>query len=126
MTVTEGRGRDRGQGTRAGGGLRCEVIVPVHALRRVTSLLGISLMLVLVASAADAVVWTYQSQQQLWLDESEAAREPARQPLHWHAHAPAALLIAGEDEEAPPRALCIPDRARAHRAEHAWPGAGPR
>ena len=41
--------------------LRREVMVPVPSYRRPSSLIGISIVLVLLASAVDAVVWTYQT-----------------------------------------------------------------
>jgi hypothetical protein len=110
MTVTEGRGWEREPGRPAGGGLRREVIVPVHALRRVISLLGISVMLILVASAADAVVWTYQSQERLWLDEGESAREPER-PLQWDEYSPTLVAAPARD----PRVECMLERRTGSR-----------
>jgi hypothetical protein len=43
------------------GSLRREVMVPVPSYRRPSSLIGMSIVLVLLASAVDAVVWTYQA-----------------------------------------------------------------
>lgn len=42
-------------------GLQREVMVPVPSYRRPSSLIGMSIVLVLLASAVDAVVWTYQA-----------------------------------------------------------------
>jgi hypothetical protein len=47
------------------GPLRREVMVPVPSLRRPSSLIGMSVVLVLLASAVDAVVWTYQAKRDL-------------------------------------------------------------
>ena len=47
------------------GSLRREVMVPVPSYRRPSSLIGISIALVLLASAVDAVVWTYQASREL-------------------------------------------------------------
>jgi hypothetical protein len=77
MNVTEGRGPAPGSSARESERLRCEAVVPVAAHRRATSLIGLSLMLVLVASGVDALVWTYQSQRQLWRDEAGETTRPA-------------------------------------------------
>lgn len=42
--------------------LRREVLVPVPSHRRPTSLIGLSIVMVLFASAVDALVWSYQAQ----------------------------------------------------------------
>ena len=47
------------------GPLRREVMVPVPSLRRPSSLIGMSIVLILLASAVDAVVWTYQAKRDL-------------------------------------------------------------
>jgi hypothetical protein len=47
------------------GPLRREVMVPVPSYRRPSSLIGMSIVLVLLASAVDAVVWTYQARRDL-------------------------------------------------------------
>jgi hypothetical protein len=47
------------------GPLRREVMVPVPSYRRPSSLIGMSIVLVLLASAVDAVVWTYQARRQV-------------------------------------------------------------
>ena len=47
------------------GPLRREVMVPVPSMRRPSSLIGMSIVLVLLASAVDAVVWTYQAKHDL-------------------------------------------------------------
>jgi hypothetical protein len=52
-------------------------MLPVPSYRRASSLIGLSVVLVLVASAVDAVVWTYQSQRRLW---REQVAEPIRPP----------------------------------------------
>jgi len=44
--------------------LRREVLVPVPSYRRPSSLIGLSIVLVLLASAVDAVVWTYQAKRE--------------------------------------------------------------
>ncbi len=44
--------------------LRREVLVPVPSYRRPSSLIGMSIVLVLLASAVDAVVWTYQAKRE--------------------------------------------------------------
>lgn len=49
--------------------LRREVIVVPAAFRRLTSLLGLGMVFVLMASAMDAVVWTYQMQRRLHQQE---------------------------------------------------------
>lgn len=53
------------------GPLRREVMVPVASYRRPSSLIGISVVLVLLASAVDTVVWTYQARRELQRDEIE-------------------------------------------------------
>lgn len=50
--------------------LRREVLVPVPSYRRASYLVGLGVLLVLVASAIDAVVWTYHSQRRLWRQEA--------------------------------------------------------
>jgi hypothetical protein len=45
--------------------LRREVMVPVPSYRRPSSLIGMSIVLVLLASAVDAVVWTYQAKSEV-------------------------------------------------------------
>ena len=47
------------------GPLRREVMVPVPSFRRPSSLIGLSIVLILLASAVDAVVWTYQAKRDL-------------------------------------------------------------
>jgi hypothetical protein len=47
------------------GPLRREVMVPVPSYRRPSSLIGMSIVLVLLASAVDAVVWTYQARREV-------------------------------------------------------------
>ena len=42
--------------------LRREVLVPVPSHRRPASLIGLSIVMVLFASAVDALVWSYQAQ----------------------------------------------------------------
>lgn len=44
--------------------LRREVLVPVPSYRRPSSPIGLSIVLVLLASAVDAVVWTYQAKRE--------------------------------------------------------------
>jgi len=59
------------------GSLRREVMVPVPSYRRPSSLIGISIALVLLASAVDAVVWTYQASRELsQIDTLEATDIP--------------------------------------------------
>ena len=59
--------------------LEREVLVPVPAYKRASTLIGLSLILVLVASAVDAVVWTYHSQRRIWRDDAADTRRPAIQ-----------------------------------------------
>jgi hypothetical protein len=59
------------------GRLEREVLVPVPAYKRASTLIGLSLILVLVASAVDAVVWTYQSQRRIWQEEAAENIRPA-------------------------------------------------
>lgn len=70
----------------AGGGLgarlRREVLVPVPSYRRASSLIGLSVILVLMASAIDAVVWTYQTQRRLWREEVGEAMRPSFHRRH--------------------------------------------
>jgi hypothetical protein len=54
------------------GSLRREVMVPVPTYRRPSSLIGMSIVLVLLASAVDAVVWSYQAKRAI---ERESASE---------------------------------------------------
>lgn len=56
--------------------LRREVIVVPAAFRRLTSLLGLGMVFVLMASAMDAVVWTYQMQRRLHHEEVAQALRP--------------------------------------------------
>lgn len=53
-------------------GLRREVMVPVPSYRRPSSLIGLSIVFVLLASAVDAVVWTYQAKRDAETLEREA------------------------------------------------------
>lgn len=63
--------------------LRREVLVPVPSHRRPSTLIGMSIAMVLVASAADAVIWSYQAKRQA---EEQAAREMMRPvPVRWQA-----------------------------------------
>lgn len=52
--------------------LRREVLVPVPTYRRPSSVIGLSIVLVLLASAVDAVVWSYQA---VRTAEERAAKE---------------------------------------------------
>lgn len=56
--------------------LRREVIVVPAAFRRLTSLLGLGMVFVLMASAMDAVVWTYQMQRRLHQQEVAEGLRP--------------------------------------------------
>jgi hypothetical protein len=56
--------------------LRREVMLPVPSYRRASSLIGLSVALVLVASAVDAVVWTYQSQRRFWREQAAETMRP--------------------------------------------------
>lgn len=63
--------------------LRREVMVPMPSYRRPSSLIGLSIVLVLLASAVDAVVWTYQARRAA---EERAAFEMMRPTVRrWHA-----------------------------------------
>ncbi len=66
--------------TRNGGGLRREVLIPVPLYRRASSLIGLSMVLVLLASAVDAVVWTYQTQRRLWRASPADTLRPSVEP----------------------------------------------
>lgn len=57
--------------------LEREVLVPAPGYKRASTLIGLSLILVLVASAVDALVWTYQSQRRIWRDDTTETRRPA-------------------------------------------------
>lgn len=57
--------------------LEREVLVPVPGYKRASTLIGLSLILVLVASAVDALVWTYKSQRRIWRDDTAATTRPA-------------------------------------------------
>lgn len=73
--------------------LRREVVIPVPSYRRPSSLLGVGLALVLMASAVDAVVWTYQARQQArWGDAADARRFHAVR--HHRSEAPLELDVA--------------------------------
>lgn len=48
------------------------------AFRRLTSLIGLSMLLVLMASAVDAVMWTYQVQRRIRRQEAAETMRPAR------------------------------------------------
>jgi hypothetical protein len=56
------------------GDLRREVMVPVPSYKRPSSLIGISIVVVLLASAVDAVVWTYQARRAV---QEQAIRDDA-------------------------------------------------
>lgn len=60
-----------------GGALRREVLIPVPMYRRASSLIGLSVVLVLLASAVDAVVWTYQTQRRLWRESPSDTLRPS-------------------------------------------------
>lgn len=62
-------------------GLRREVMVPVPTYRRPSSLIGMSIVLVLLASAVDAVVWSYQAKREI---ERESAGEVTGIPMLSH------------------------------------------
>ena len=60
------------------GSLRREVIVPVPSYRRPSSLIGLSIMLMLLASSVDAMVWSYQIRRQAEIDaQNEMVVRPA-------------------------------------------------
>ena len=63
-----------------GGGLRREVVIPVPLYRRASSLIGLSVVLVLLASAVDALVWTYQTQRRLWRESPAETLRPSVNP----------------------------------------------
>ncbi len=58
------------------GPLRREVLVPVPSYRRPSSLIGMSIVLVLLASAVDAVVWTYQARREVARGNDDATGIP--------------------------------------------------
>lgn len=68
--------------TRGGGGLRREVLIPVPMYRRASSLVGLSVVLVLLASAVDALVWTYQTQRRLWRETAADTLRPSVEAVH--------------------------------------------
>lgn len=68
--------------TRGGGGLKREVLIPVPMYRRASSLIGLSVVMVLLASAVDAVVWTYQTQRRLWRESPADTLRSSVEPAH--------------------------------------------
>ena len=66
--------------TRGGGGLKREVLIPVPMYRRASSLIGLSVVMVLLASAVNAVVWTYQTQRRLWRESPAETLRPSVEP----------------------------------------------
>ncbi|HKE14762.1 MAG TPA: hypothetical protein VKB80_07870 [Kofleriaceae bacterium] len=64
--------------------LRREVLVPVPSYRRASYLVALGVLLVLVASAVDAVVWTYQSQRRFWRQEAVESLRPVATRLETH------------------------------------------
>ena len=112
MNVTAGEGVS----SRLGARLVREVVVPVPAYRRVSSLIGLSLVLVLMASAVDAVVWTYQSQRRIWREEAAESMRPVLtrrsshvrvHPMHVHRVAPQASPAEGFAPASPPHRTCL-------------------
>ena len=73
-----GEGRERARAEGAVPVLRREVVVVPPAFRRLTSLLGLGMVFVLMASAMDAVVWTYQMRRRLHEQEIVEALRPTR------------------------------------------------
>ena len=73
------------------GPLRREVMVPVPSMRRPSSLIGMSIVLVLLASAVDAVVWTYQAKREA---EERMLRQDAPGLTHTDAARVQGLLAA--------------------------------
>ena len=87
--------------------LRPEVIVVPAAFRRLTSLLGLGMVFVLMASAMDAVVWTYQMQRRVHQQEiaeglrpTSTRRDLAARRARLDRERPASVSSA--DEGAPP------------------------
>ena len=56
--------------------LRREVLVPLPTHRRPTSLIGLGVALVLLASAVDAMVWSFQAQREL-IERQRTTERPA-------------------------------------------------
>ena len=101
-----GEGRERARAEGAVPLLRREVIVVPAAFRRLTSLLGLGMVFVLMASAMDAMVWTYQMQRRLHQQEIvEALRpRPMRRDValrRAHAEQDRGFATVGADEGAP-------------------------
>src|SRR5204863_9018356 len=71
--------------------LRREVLVPLPTHRRPTSLIGLSIALVLLASAVDAVVWSFQAQRAM---VERQTREMLRYSMS--RHQAAAMRLAAE------------------------------
>jgi hypothetical protein len=66
--------------------LRREVLVPVPSYRRASSLVGLSIAMVLLASAVDAVVWTYQARREAREEVRQERMRPA--PARWQVAEP--------------------------------------
>ena len=86
--------------------LRREVIVVPAAFRRLTSLLGLGMVFVLMASAMDAVVWTYQMQRRLHQQEIAEGLRPTS--TRWDVAARRARL---ERERGAPAAASVDEGA---------------
>jgi uncharacterized protein HemX len=92
------------------------VIVVPAAFRRLTSLLGLGMVFVLMASAMDAVVWTYQMQRRLHQQEVVDALRPRttrrdqaarRARLEREPRAPVAAASADEGAPRPHGRTCM-------------------
>lgn len=83
--------------------LRREVLVPVPSHRRPASLIGLSIVMVLFASAVDALVWSYQAQRAMIERETRAVTRPCRDRQQ-----PAAIRAA-PPREATPRPVLMAD-----------------
>ena len=79
--------------------LRREVLVPVPSHRRPASLIGLSIVMVLFASAVDALVWSYQAQRAALerQDGRYVRARPCRAVAPAPAPAPASIRRAPDD-----------------------------
>ncbi|HYU15843.1 MAG TPA: hypothetical protein VEL05_07225 [Candidatus Acidoferrum sp.] len=101
----------------ASGGLKREVVVPRPVYRRLSTVSGLCLALLMMASAADAVVWTYRAQRRYWraeaaeslrraLSRRQAAERAAEPPPLADPMAPARMIEVKRAMSPRERILC--------------------
>jgi hypothetical protein len=89
--------------------LRREVLVPVPAHRRPASLIGLSIVMVLFASAVDALVWSFQVQRAAIERETRTVARPCHGARQHQPAPPTIRSAAHHRPEAMPRPVMPAD-----------------